>query len=53
MYDAHKNLGCTHESFDTIIELLVKAMRKFKVTENVIEEIGEVAETLRNDIVTV
>lgn len=36
-----------------IVELLVKTLRKFKVTENIIEEIGNIVETLRNDIVTV
>lgn len=53
MYEAHKTLKCNNKNFDDISGILVDALIGFQVDKDTIQEIGNILETTRQDIVTV
>jgi truncated hemoglobin YjbI len=48
MYEAHKGMNLTDKDFDAIVDNLVITLKELKITEDVIKEVGELLETLRN-----
>ncbi|PWI56898.1 group I truncated hemoglobin [Sulfoacidibacillus thermotolerans] len=51
MRKAHEGMNLTDEHFDTIVELLARALRDFHVAETEIVEVANTIEPLRKDIV--
>ncbi len=51
MLNAHRNLKCTDQNFNDIVEILVSTLVKCGVDKATLGEIGAIVETLRGDIV--
>lgn len=50
MRKIHNNLGITDHHFNVVVEELLTILEEFKVDVNMIGEVGELLETVRDDI---
>ena len=51
MKDAHTGMGLTNAHFDAIVENLAKTLKELGVSDELVQECGEVAETVRADTI--
>ena len=49
MKDAHKGRGIQNKEFDLVFAHVVSTMKELEVPEDLIEEVGKVLETVRDD----
>lgn len=45
-----ENLGLTNEHFNAVVEDLVATLQELNVPEHLIQEVGEIAESIRADV---